>query len=159
MYTIKERAKDLRKELKNELGYTSKQVRVKMAAGIAIEVTIKDYTVNCEEVEKIAKKYDSVDWDEHTGEILEGGNIFVEVNNIAFNPAYEELGKIIFSTIEDNKEEHEKKIAFVNDNIIIHLIDLDKGILKVMLQIKNKKSYFKYLYSIEQFAKHLTLLK
>src|SRR5699024_5781048 len=101
-----ERAKDLRKELKNELGYTAKQVSVKMAAGIAIEVTIKDYTVNCEEVEKIAKKYDSVDWDEHTGEILEGGNIFVEINNIEI-----------------------------------------------------KKSYFKDLYSIEQFAKHLTLLK
>jgi len=159
MYTIKERAKDLRKELKNELGYTAKQVSVKMAAGIAIEVTIKDYTVNCEEVEKIAKKYDSVDWDEHTGEILEGGNIFVEINNIAINPAYEEMGKIIFSTIEDNKEEYEKKIAFVNDNIIVHLIDLDKSIPKFMIQIKNKKLYFKELYSIEQFAKHLTLLK
>src|SRR5699024_5237141 len=115
-----------------------------------------------------AKKYDSVDWDEHTGEILEGGNIFVEINNIAINPAYEEMGKIIFNTIEDNKEEHEKKIAFVNDNIIVHLIDLDKSIPKLMIhikinkyiiQIKNKKSYFKDLYSIEQFAKHLTLLK
>src|SRR5699024_5392875 len=159
MYTIKERAKDLRKELKNELGYTAKQGSVQMAAGIAIAVTIKDYTVNCAEVEKIAKKYDSVDWDEHTGEIIEGGNIIVEINTIAINPAYEDIGKIIFSTIEDNKEEYEKIIAFVNDNMIVHLIDLDKSIPKFMIQIKNKKSYFKELYSIEQFAKHLTLLK
>lgn len=70
-----------------------------MASGIAIGVTIKDYTVICEEVERTANR------DEHTGEILEGGNIFVEVSNIAINPAYEEMSKIIFSTIEDNKKE------------------------------------------------------
>lgn len=41
--------------------------------------------------------------------------------------------KIIKFTIEDGKEEHEKKIAFVNYNIIIHLIDLDKKIPKFMI--------------------------
>lgn len=59
---------------------------------------------------KNRKKYDSVDWDEHTGEIVEGGNIFVEVSNIAINPAYEEMSKIIFRTIEDNKKNKMKNI-------------------------------------------------
>jgi len=160
MYTIKDRANDLRKDLKNNLGYTTKQVSVKMSAGIAIEVTIKDYTVDYNEVEKIAKKYESVDWDEHTGEILEGSNIFIEVNNEAINPAYEEMGKVVFETIEDNKyKEIDKKIAFVNDKIIIHLIDIDKRIPKFMIELDNKKTRFKDLYSIEQIAKQLTLLK
>ncbi|QKU19939.1 hypothetical protein FOC52_14160 (plasmid) [Staphylococcus cohnii] len=49
---LKEKAKLLRKDLKNNLGYTAKQVSVRTSAGSALYVTIKDYKVDVEAVEK-----------------------------------------------------------------------------------------------------------
>lgn len=48
-------------------------------SGSSIDVIIKDLHVGLEEVITIAKKYEEYERDERTGEILQGGNLFVFV--------------------------------------------------------------------------------
>lgn len=48
-------------------------------SGSSIDVIIKDLHVNLEDVITIAKKYEEYERDERTGEILQGGNLFVFV--------------------------------------------------------------------------------
>lgn len=45
----------------------------------AFRVTIKDLKINDEEIKKIVKKYQSVSYDERSGEILAGGNTYIFV--------------------------------------------------------------------------------
>ncbi|MCD8875437.1 hypothetical protein K2V74_14030 [Mammaliicoccus sciuri] len=71
-------AKEIRTELKKELGYTNRQISVKNNWS-SIDVVIKDDSVDREAVEKIAKPLEEVDRCEVTGEILAGGNTFVFV--------------------------------------------------------------------------------
>ena len=64
-------------------GYKRSQVSVSKGRGgyeIVYHVTVKDLMIPIEKIEKVVKKFQSVDWDERTGEILAGGNtmIFVE---------------------------------------------------------------------------------
>lgn len=79
---LKEMTKAIRSELKAK-GITNKQVSVKGSyAGYseAIAVIIKDLKVNKKTVEEIVKQFHSVDHDERTGEILEGGNTYTRVD-------------------------------------------------------------------------------
>ena len=72
----KEAAKQIRKELKAQFGYTAKQVSVRSNYG-SIDIVIKDKTVSFAKIEKVSEKYKSVSRCEVTGEILSGGNTFV----------------------------------------------------------------------------------
>ena len=75
-------ANEIRKELKKN-GYSSREISVrKRHAGYssAINVTIKDLTINLKDIKKIVHKFENVGWDERTGEILSGGNTFVFVD-------------------------------------------------------------------------------
>lgn len=76
--TDKERLAAIRKELK-EHGYNNRRVGVRYD-GYAIWVTIKELAIDKKEIESIAMKYESYSRDEHTGEILQGGNTFVFVD-------------------------------------------------------------------------------
>lgn len=83
--TSKEKAKAIRTALK-EAGITSKQVSVKhryCGYSSSYHITIKDGNISEMQVEDICKRFESVDYDERTGEILEGGNdyVFVERDN------------------------------------------------------------------------------
>jgi len=75
---MKEQAKLIRAELKKELGLTSKDVSVKSDL-YAVWVRIKNEDIEIEDVKNIAKKYESIDRCERTGEILQGGNSYVFV--------------------------------------------------------------------------------
>lgn len=83
--TSKERSKAIRAALK-EAGLTSKQVSVKhryCGYSSSYHITIKDGNISQMQIEDICKHFESVDYDERTGEILEGGNdyVFVERDN------------------------------------------------------------------------------
>lgn len=78
---MKEKAKELRKELK-ALGISNKDVSVRVSPctySEAMDVTIKNLSVDIRKVEELALKYERIDRDERSGEILSGGNEFVEV--------------------------------------------------------------------------------
>ncbi len=78
-----EKAKDIRTELKKRYGWTGKQVSVKSdhySLGSSINVRIKDPAVWIKQVEDIAESKEEVRRDEWTGEILGGGNLYVNVN-------------------------------------------------------------------------------
>lgn len=70
----KELAKNLRSELK-ELGYNRNMVSVTSDYD-SIHVTVKSIDVNFKKVAELANNYEKIRTD-HTGDILQGGNIFV----------------------------------------------------------------------------------
>lgn len=79
---VKEVAKNMRTALKEELGITSKEVSVRVGAhgsDHTIAVTIKSLTAPYSAVESVAKRFEKIDVEELTGEILAGCNIFVSV--------------------------------------------------------------------------------
>ena len=78
---MKEEAKIIRAELKQKLGLTVKDVSVKSDL-YSVWVRIKNKDVNINEVKNIAKKYESFDRCERTGEILQGGNSYVFVEYV-----------------------------------------------------------------------------
>jgi hypothetical protein len=72
-------AKEIRVELKNKLGYNSRQVSVR-TDGCAIRVNVKDKSIDLKPIKEIARKYEDISRCEYTHEILSGGNTFVFVN-------------------------------------------------------------------------------
>lgn len=101
-------ANEIRKELK-AMGYTSKQVSVRTkGAGYSdsIRITIKDVSISDKEIQEIADKYESIRYDDYSGEILSGANlyIFVEYDFYAVENAckpYTERATEIFETTGD----------------------------------------------------------
>lgn len=70
----KDIATKIRQRLKS-LGYSSKQISV--TSKNAINITIKDLTIELEKIKQIGDKYREVDYCQASGEILSGGNTFV----------------------------------------------------------------------------------
>ena len=82
MTVTAEKTKAIRAALK-EAGITSKQVSVKhryCGYSSSYHITIKDGNVSELQIKDICKRFESVDYDERTGEILEGGNDYVFVD-------------------------------------------------------------------------------
>ena len=80
--TSTEKAKAIRAELK-KAGFTSRQVSVKhryCGYSSSYHITIKDGNVSELQIKDICKRFESVDYDERTGEILEGGNDYIFVD-------------------------------------------------------------------------------
>ena len=76
-----ERAREIRKELKAKFKGVKFSVRTKKySGGSSISVSWVDFPT-VEEVEKITSKYESVRYDEYTGEILSGGNTYIHTYN------------------------------------------------------------------------------
>lgn len=80
-YTMsnKELSQLIRKTLK-ESGFTSKDVSIRVRAALydtSVNITVKNPLVRLSEVEEIVKKFSEVDYDEHSGEILAGCNVYV----------------------------------------------------------------------------------
>ena len=125
--TIKEKAQALRKELKEELGLTSKQVSVRVNHGIAIDVRIKAL-VNPDKVEKLARKYEKIDRCHASGEILQGGNDFVSVE-FDYDFLKEQAKKYTDKAKEilDNAETENKLIGTIAK---VEHLDEDKVLLR-----------------------------
>ena len=106
--TAKEKAAIIRKELKKQLGVTNRQVSVRSRSSgydEAIDIEIKDLTVNKAKVEAIASRYEYIRRCEYSGEILAGGNtyVFVTLDYDALSKAKEELLETAKKIIDDNK--------------------------------------------------------
>ncbi len=74
-------AREIKKVLK-EQGFNPKDFSVSVRSGtydMAVTVTIKSPYVNKIEIEKILKRFEEIDYDQCTGEILAGGNTYVQV--------------------------------------------------------------------------------
>lgn len=82
--TGKELAKQIRQEIKAQLGYTSRQVSVRKRSGgysTCILVTVKSLDIPLEPIENLTEKHEWYQRDYATGEILSGGNTFVSVEH------------------------------------------------------------------------------
>ena len=154
---LKDKAKLLRKDLKDNLGYTAKQVNVRMSAGTALNVTIKDYNVDVAAVTKEVFKYEEISYDEISGEILAGGNDFIFVENEAINPNYQAFAELVFKKLETIEKE-EYSVALPNEAIAVYFIELNESVPKFKIQIGNEKSRFQDLYTAKQIAEVMTLL-
>ena len=76
-----ERAREIRKELKAKFKGVKFSVRTKKySGGSSISVSWVDFPT-VEAVEEITSKYESVRYDEYTGEILSGGNTYIHTYN------------------------------------------------------------------------------
>lgn len=74
-------AREIKKVLK-EQGFNPKDFSVSVrycTYDMAVTVTIKNPYVNKSEVKKILQRFEEIDYDEYTGEILAGGNTYVHV--------------------------------------------------------------------------------
>ena len=74
---LSEKSRELKKELRNK--FKGVKFSVRSGSG-SINVSWTDFPT-VEAVQEIANKYESVRYDEYTGEILCGGNTFVFTNN------------------------------------------------------------------------------
>ena len=93
-------AKAIRKSLRTELNATSRQVSVRCdqySMGSSIDVAVKDPSVNLADVKRIAMAYQHVDRCEITGEILNGGNMYVHCDYTA--DALAETVKMIIAAL------------------------------------------------------------
>ena len=80
--TTTEHAAEIRTALKKR-GWNSRHVSVKSdcySLGSAIRVTVKDPSINIEDVQQIAEPHECIHRCEITGEILGGGNRYVDVS-------------------------------------------------------------------------------
>ena len=79
--TTKELAVKIREDLKQR-GYNSQKIGVRYefcGYSSVIRITVKDENIDIEEVRGWLKKYESIDRDERTGEVLQGGNTYISV--------------------------------------------------------------------------------
>lgn len=77
--------KNIRAEIKNQLGFTNRQVSVTKQRGYyddCIEVNIKsvDAIKQLDEISKIVYGFENVSYDKMSDEILAGGNTYVRIN-------------------------------------------------------------------------------
>lgn len=112
MLTTAESAKKIRQEIKTKLGYTSRQVSVKsdnysMGSSINLSIKCKEAIYKKSEIGAIAKKEESIDRDNATGEILSGGNTFIhvgidwELKESIIDAEREDVKKIIEKSSQD----------------------------------------------------------
>lgn len=77
-----ERSKAIRERIKSKLGYSSRQVSIRSSdCGYSdcTRITVKDLSCDIDAVEKIAKSFESIRYDEYSGEILSGANTYITV--------------------------------------------------------------------------------
>ena len=80
--TSNEKSKKIRAALK-AAGISNRQVSVRhhyAGYSSAWDITIKDKSLSIKEISDICKRFENIDYDERTGEILSGANDFVHVD-------------------------------------------------------------------------------
>lgn len=75
-----ELADRIRQELKKAGYKVPSQISVRKRSASAYDVEIKSLSIDKDDVEKLVQKYEDIDYDERTGEILAGGNTYIFVN-------------------------------------------------------------------------------
>ena len=132
---MKETAGKIREELK-KLGFSLRDVKVYISRGNAIRVYLDslESVKKLNEIEKIALKYERVDYDERTGEILSGGNtfVFVEISDKMKDKIINVIKKKLpYENVKDFQGDWEENGIFLHktDNNIINgmFIDTNDG--------------------------------
>lgn len=128
-YTMsnKELSQLIRKELK-ENGFTRKDVSVRVRSSLydtAVDITVKNPLVRLSEVEKVAKKFSEVEYDERTMEILAGCNVYVhcQYDYGIFDDVISPLLPIA-EKVFNNEKYNGRKIA-ENDKTEIHIVKIN----------------------------------
>lgn len=151
---INDIAKNLRKELKDELGYNNRKVSVKQSGLETLIVSIKDYTVSYQKVKSITDNFESIDRDEATGEILVGGNVFIRIEIESVDPKVLKLSKEIMEDVEHSNSEVKQ---YEMDNYLFIVINDN---IEKRIQIKRNNIVVDrfIVRSTEQLAKEIALL-
>lgn len=128
-YTMsnKELSQTIRKELKNH-GFTNKDVSIRVRASLydtAVNITVKNPLVRLSEVEKVAKKFSEVEYDERTMEILAGCNVYVhcQYEYGIFDDVATPLLPIAKKVL--NNEKYDGRKIAENENTEIHIIKMN----------------------------------
>lgn len=122
--TNRELGNTIRKELKKN-GFNRNDISVKVRDSLydtAVNIRIKNPMIRKSEVEAIAKKYDEIDRDERTGEILAGANTFVFVEYEY--GIFQEVSAALLPTAEmvlNNKEKYSGHAIAKNEEKEIHI--------------------------------------
>lgn len=138
----KEIAKKIREQLKVN-GINNKQVSVR--SGIVgfsqeVNITIKDATIKFDMVDEMAHKYESIDYDEATGEILSGGNTYIDVS-FSYDVIKKErekyipFAKKIIDKYKDTPSEELVSVAKMGDYEILYS---PNDCIELCKRIKNK---------------------
>jgi hypothetical protein len=80
MSTTKETAAIIRKAIKTQLGHTAKEVSVR-AKDSSVNITVKFAHIMSAPIEELARGYARISRCERTGEILGGGNLYINVSH------------------------------------------------------------------------------
>jgi len=132
--TNRELSNEIRSKLK-EAGFSSKDysIRVRDAGySTSVDIRVKNPKVRVSEVSKIVKQFESVERDERTGDILEGGNTYVHCQYDS-DEMFDEVIEPLMATAEkvfSSSKWDGKKIA-ENDGIYVHLCkvnDVEKNL-------------------------------
>ena len=156
--------KGIKEELKDK-GFNTKNISVREKSGgysTAYYVTIKDPTIDKDEVERIAEGRESYERDYATGEILSGGNTYVFVDYD--DSAFDEVAK----PYEKKASEYLDKMKDVQDGYGISIKDgvwLTRDGNSIEMVVQNDKQHSrrridatpeylsKKLYQVEKFGK------
>ncbi len=148
-YTMsnKELSQLIRKTLK-ESGFTSKDVSIRVRAALydtSVNITVKNPLVRLSEVEEIAKKFSEVDYDEHSGEILAGCNVYVhcQYEYGIFKDAAADLLPVA-EMVLNNKEKYSGHAIADNKEKSVHIIHY-QGVQWTLAEFeKDKNAAYKY---------------
>ena len=140
--TNKERTQAIKAELK-KAGYGTKQVSIRSrycGYSDATDITVKDLNCNIEKIRKICEKFEKIDYDKYSGEILAGGNTYISV---------QWDWKVIHNATEEKVAEAEKIVnetkngttLFENDKIKLVLCYDENRDLYDIAEFKNGENF------------------
>lgn len=154
--SVKDKGKLIRAELK-EIGYNSRQVKVRTStctfSGI-IDVIVVDYKVDVQAVKNIVNKYEEIQRDEITHEILLGGNTYIHLTVECNNPEIENKANEIYDKAVNLEKGFGAKYK-VTENIEV-LIFREGKFLEVKLIKNEERLTSRYIYGTKDLAKLIT---
>lgn len=117
----------IRRKLK-ENGFTSKDISVSVKTALydtSVNITVKNPFIRISDVENIAKSFNEIDYDEHTGEVLAGCNVYVHVEyEYGIFKTLSAALLPVAQSVFNNPKFDGKKIA-QNEKTAVHLIKIN----------------------------------
>lgn len=149
----------IRKTLKAK-GYTSKDVSVRVRNSLydtSVNITVKNPLVRLSEVEKVVKRFEEIDLDEYSGEILAGCNVYVHCQYAygIFKDVTEGLITIAEKVLANEEQYSGHAIAKNREGKEVHIIHLD-GVRWALAEFEKKgescSSFNYYIFTAQDLA-------
>lgn len=147
--TNKELSQKIRTELK-ENGYSAKMVKVSVKDSLydtVIKITIKSPEVDKRKIEKLVNKYEEIDRDERTMEILQGCNVFVSV--LYDYGVFDEVSKPYMQRAAELYNNPDECVKVAED---VYLLNIDN---KEIRQQKPGEHCHYFIWNVPQLAEAL----